>query len=144
MNWATNLLVDDIGFSPARWVSGRSIRLPYQMLTQASQLAAQQRNADDVGFERRVALLSTAQRSIIGARYNRAMSKAVLGRARAADNASSKLRFAVGDQVMYRRGNITEKSAWAMQWVGPGIVIGHDQHRDQGRREPRQIGRALG
>ena len=81
MNWATNSLVDDTGFSPSQWVLGKSVRLPYHMLTQASQLAAHQRHDDDFGFQRRVALLSAAQRSIIGALYNRAMSKAFLGRA---------------------------------------------------------------
>ena len=101
MNWATNSSVDNTGYSPSQWVLGRSVRLPYQMLSKASQLASRQRHTDDFGFQRRVAMLSAAQRSIIGGRYNRAMSSAFLARARASDNVSSKLRFAVGDQVMF-------------------------------------------
>ena len=34
--------------------------------------------------------------------------------------------FAVGDQVMYWRGNNKRKSQWSMRWLGLGIVIGHE------------------
>ena len=54
------------------------------------------------------------------------MSRAFLARARASDNASSKLRFAIGDQVRLWRGNNKKKAAWAMRWVGPGIMTGHE------------------
>ena len=49
----------------------------------------------------------------------------VLSRARSANNSPSQVRFAVGDQVMYWRGNNMRKSQWSMRWLGPGIVIGH-------------------
>ena len=59
---------------------------------------------------------------IISTRYNKALSRAFLSRARSANNSASQVRFAVGDQVMYWRGNNKRKS----QWLGPGIVIGHE------------------
>ena len=70
-------------------------------------------------------MLAEAQRSIISTRYNKALSRAFLSRARSAKNSPSQVRFAVGDQVMYWRGNNKRKSQWSMRWLGPGIVIGH-------------------
>ena len=54
------------------------------------------------------------------------LSVAFLSRARSANNAPSQVRLAVGDQVMYWRGNNKRKSQWSMRWLGPGIVIGHE------------------
>ena len=34
--------------------------------------------------------------------------------------------FAVGDQIIYWRGNKKSKSQWSMRWLGLGIVIGHE------------------
>ena len=77
-------------------------------------------------YQRRVAMLAEAQRSIISTRHNKALSRAFLSRSRSANNAPSQVRFAVGDQVMCWRGNIKRKSQWSMRWLGPGIVIGHE------------------
>ena len=92
----------------------------------ASQLASHQRHRDDFACQRRVAMLTEAQRSIISTRYNKALSRAFLSRARSANNSPSQVRVAVGDQVMYWRGNNKRKSQWSMRWLGPGIVIGHE------------------
>ena len=105
--------------APSQWVLGRPLRLPFQLLSRASQSASHQRHRDDFAYQRRVAMLAEAQRSIISTRYNKAL-------ARSANNASSQVRFAVGDQVMYWRGNNKRKSQWSMRWLGPGIVIGHE------------------
>ena len=56
---------------------------------------------DDFSYQRRVAMLAEAQGSIISTRYNKALSRAFLSRARSANDAPSQVRFAVGDQVMY-------------------------------------------
>ena len=71
-------------------------------------------------------MLAEAQRSIISTRYNKALSRAFLSRARSANNVPSQVRFAVGDQVMYCRGSNKRKSQWSMRWLGTGIVIGHE------------------
>ena len=126
LNWSTNTAIGDSGHSPSQWVLGRSLRLPFQLLSRASQLASHQRHRDDFAYQRRVAMLADAQRSIISTRYNKALSRAFLSRARSANNAPSQVRFAVGDQVMYWRGNNKRKSQWSMRWLGPGIVIGHE------------------
>ena len=125
LNWSTNTAIGDSGHSPSQWVLGRSLRLPFQLPSRASQKASHQRHRNDFAYQRRVALLAEAQRSIISTRYNKALSRALLSRARSANNAPSQVRFAVGDQVMYWRGNNTRKSQWSMRWLGPGIVIGH-------------------
>ena len=78
---------------------------PFQLLSRASQLASHQRHRDDFSCQRRVAMLAEVQRSIISTRYNKALSRAFLSRARSANNAPSQVRFAVGDQVIYWRGN---------------------------------------
>ena len=44
MNWATNSSVENTGYNPSEWVLGRSVRLRYQMLSKASQLASHQRH----------------------------------------------------------------------------------------------------
>ena len=102
---------------------GRSLRLPFQLLSRASQLASHQRHRDDFAYQRRVAMLAETQRSIISTRYNKALNRAFLSRARSANNATSHIRLAVGDQVMYRRGNNKRKSQWSMRWLGPGLSL---------------------
>ena len=124
LNWSTNTAIGDSGHSPSQWVFGRSLRLPFQLLSRASQLVSHQRHRDDFACQRRVAVLAEAQRSIISTRYNKALSRAFLSRARSANNSPSQVRFAVGDQVMYWRGNNKRKSQWSMRWMGPGIVLG--------------------
>ena len=104
LNGSTNTAIGDSGHSPSQWVLGRSLRLPFQLLSRASQLASHQRHRDDFACQRRVAMLAEAQRSIISTRYNKPLSRAFLSRARSANNAPSQVRFAVGDQVMYWRG----------------------------------------
>ena len=126
LNWSTNTAIGDSGHSPSQWVLGRSLRLPFQLLSRASQLASHQRHRDDFACQRRVAMLAEAQRSIISTRKNKALSRAFLSRARSANNSPSQVRFAVGDQVMCWRGNNKRKSQWSMRWLGPGIVIGHE------------------
>ena len=79
MKWSTNTAIGDSGHSPSRWVLGRSLRLPFQLLSRASQLAS---HRDDFSYQRRVAMLAEAQRSIISTRHNKALSRAFLSRAR--------------------------------------------------------------
>ena len=122
----TNTTIGDSGHSPSQWVLGRSLRLPFQLLSRASQLASHQRHLDDFAYQRRVAMLAEAQRSIISTRYNKALSRAFLSHARSANNAPSQVSFAVGDQVLYWRGNNKRKSQRSMCWLGPGIVNGHE------------------
>ena len=126
LNWSTNTAIGHSGHSPSQWVLGRCMRLPFQLLSRASQSASHQRHRDDFAYQRRVAMWAEAQRSIISTRHNKALSRAFLSRARSANNAPSQVRFAVGDQVMYWRGNNKRKSQWSMRWSGPGIVIGHE------------------
>ena len=137
LSWSTNTAIGDSGHSPSQWVLGRSLRLPFQLLSRASQLASHQRHRDDFAHQRRVAMLAEAQSSIISTRYNKALSRALLSRVRSANNSPSQVRFAVRDQVMYWRGNKKRKSQWSMRWLGPGIVVGHESranvwisHRD--------------
>ena len=114
LDWSTNTAIGDNGRSPSQWVLGRSLRLPFQLLSRASQLASQQRHRDDFAYQRRIAMLTEAQRSIIRTRNNKVLSRAFLSRARS---------FAVGDKVMYWRGNNKRKNQRSMRWLGPGIVI---------------------
>ena len=125
LNWSTNTSIGD-RHSPSQRVLGRSLRLPFQLLSRASQLTSHQGHRDDFAYQRCVAVLAEAQRSIINTRYNKALSRAFLSRARSANNSPSQVRFAVGDQVMYWRGDNKRKSQWSMRWLGPGIVIGHE------------------
>ena len=99
LNWSTNTAIRDSGHSPSQWVLGRSLRLPFQLLSRASQLASHQRHRDDFAFQRRVAMLAEAQRSIISTRNNKALSSAFLSRARSANNAPSPIRCAVGSET---------------------------------------------
>ena len=58
VNYAVNQDIDESGYSPAQWVLGRGLRLPYGMLATHGQLAAQMRLGQDPDFTRRVGLLS--------------------------------------------------------------------------------------
>ena len=109
LNWSTNTAIGDSGHSPSQWVLGRSLRLPFQLLSRASSLASHQRHRDDFAYQRRVAMLAEAQRPIISTRYNKALSRAFLSRARSANNAPSQVRFSVGDQVMFGAETTSER-----------------------------------
>ena len=61
LNWSTNTAIGDSGHSPSQWVLGRSLRLPFQLLSRASQLASHQRHRDDFAYQRRVAMLAEAE-----------------------------------------------------------------------------------
>ena len=93
LNWSTNTAIGDSGHSPSQRVLGRSLRLPFQLQSRASQLASHQRHRDDFAYQRRVAMLAEAQRSIISTKYNEALSRAFLSRARSASNAPLQVRF---------------------------------------------------
>ena len=64
LNWSTNTAIG-VDTVQVNGVLGRSLRLPFQLLSRASQLASHQRHRDDVAYQRRVAMLAEAQRSII-------------------------------------------------------------------------------
>ena len=112
--------------SPSQWVLGRSLRLSFQRLSRASQLASHQRHRDDFAYQRRVAMLAEAQRSIISTRYNKAFSRALLSRARSANNDPSQVRFCSRrpGHVLARKQQAKKSVVNAL--VGPGIVIGHE------------------
>ena len=61
LNWSTNTAIGDSGHSPSQWVLGRSLRLPFQLLSRASQSAPHQRLRDDFAYQRRVAMLAEAE-----------------------------------------------------------------------------------
>ena len=129
INWAVNNALNEDGHSPAQWVTGQGLRLPYNMLSEASKLALQSRHANDRSFAQRVAMLAAAQRSIIALRYSRALSRALVARSRGEDRFTQvSARFSIGDQVSYWRGvgKYRSKSAWAGRWHGPALVIGFE------------------
>ena len=83
VTWACNSAIDDSGYSPAQWVLGRGLRLPYTLLHQTGRLSLHERVTRDRAFSERIAMMSAAQRSITSLRYDRALSRAVLARSRA-------------------------------------------------------------
>ena len=93
LNWSTNTAIGDSGHSPGQWVLGRALRLPFQLLSRAAQLAFHQRHHDDFAYQRHVAMLAEAQRSIISTICNKTLNRAFLARARSANNAPSQIRF---------------------------------------------------
>ena len=125
-NWRQRTQLETVVHSPSQVSGCLVLSASCQLLSRASQLASHQRHRDDFAYQRRLAMLAEAQRSIVSTRYNKALSRAFLSRARSANNSPSQVRFADGDQVMYWRGNNKRKSQWSMRWLGPGIVIGHE------------------
>ena len=83
VTWACNSAFDDSGYSPAQWVLGRGLRLPYTLLDQTGRLSLHERVTRDRAFSERIAMMSAAQRSITSLRYDRALSRAVIARSRA-------------------------------------------------------------
>ena len=118
LNWSTNTSIGDRGHSPSQWVLGRSLRLPFQLLSRASQSASHQGHRDDFAYQRCVAVLAEAQRSIISTRCNKALSRAFLSLARNANNSPSQVRFAVGDRSCIGVGTTSERvSGRCVGWV---------------------------
>ena len=67
--WACNSAIDDSGYSPAQWVLGRGLRLPYTLLDQTERLSLHERLTRDRAFSERIAMMSAAQRTITSLRY---------------------------------------------------------------------------
>ena len=124
VNWAVNQDIDESGYSPAQWVLGRGLRLPYSMLATHGQLAAQTRLGQDPDFTRRVGMLAAAKRSVASLRYSRGLSKAFSARSRSEASVPAKWTYNVGDQVFYWRGSTKNKAQWMHRWLGPGVIIG--------------------
>ena len=125
VNWAMNSQVSRSGYSPAQWVLGRSVRLPYDLLARPHQLSLHIRARDDPAFADRIALLGAAQRAATGLRYARGLSRAFLARSRVHDAAPAQHQFSLGDQVYYWRGR-GRKRDWSACWHGPAVVIGYE------------------
>ena len=105
VNWAVNNSLNDDGYSPAQWVTGQGLRLPYDMLSDASRLALQSRHANDRTFAQRVAMLAAAQKSVIALRYSRALSRALAARSRGEDRFTQVSgNISIGAQVRNWRG----------------------------------------
>ena len=124
VTWACNSAIDDSGCSPAQWVLGRGLRLPYTLLDQTGRLSLHERVTRDRAFSERITMMSAAQRSISSLRYDRALSRAVLARSRAHGADPARQLCQVGDVVYYWRGNGKAKREWAAHWHGPATVIG--------------------
>ena len=120
LNRSTNTAIGDSGHSPSQWVLGRSLRLPFQLLSRASQLASHQRHRDDFAYQRRVAMLAEAQRSIISTRYNKALSRAFLSRARSEVPIMLRLRFNLQSEIRSCVGVETTSERVSGQCVGWG------------------------
>ena len=122
---SSNTAIGDSGHSPSQWVLGRSLRLPFQLISRSSQLASHQRHRDEFACQRRVAMLAEAQRSIISTMYNKALSRAFLSRARSASSSPSQVRFAVGDHFMCWRWEQQAKESVVDALVGSrGLSVG--------------------
>ena len=134
VTWACNSAIDDSGHSPAQWVLGRGLRLPYTLLDQTERLSLHERVTRDKTFSERIAMMSVAQRSITSLRYDRALSRAVLARSRAHGADPARQLFQVGDVMYYWRGNGKAKREWAAQWHGPAVVgtMNNDSEMQQG------------
>ena len=57
VTWACNSAIDDSGFSPAQWVLGRGLRLPYTLLDQTGRLSLRERVTRDGAFSERIAMM---------------------------------------------------------------------------------------
>ncbi len=129
VSWAMNSQVNASGYSPAQWVLGRGLRLPETL--QGGNLALASRLEEDPEFAQRIAIQSAAQRSIVGLRFSRALSRAFLARSRASSTEPVANQLQIGDQVFYWRGinqKGTKSSNWALRWRGPAVVIGREQN----------------
>ncbi len=130
INYAANSAVGPSVYSPSQWVPGRGIKLPYQTLSQRSNLRLHQRMLDDSepSFRQRVGLLSAARRSVAALEANRKISEDFLAKSRAATTTPAASTYQIGDQVFYWRGlgKAKVKKHWAARRPGPAVVIGHE------------------
>lgn len=128
MNWALNSRINSSGYSASQWVLGRGLSLPYDLLSSSSQLSLQTRVMEDRSFADRISLLSSARRASLALRYQRGLSRAFLARSRVTSAIPADHVFSDGDQVFYWRGRAKRKQDCSQRWVGPGVVIGHEQN----------------
>ena len=118
--WAMNSQVNESGYSPAQWVLGQGLRLPESL--QSGNLALASRLEEDPQFAQRIAIQAAAQKSIVGLRYSRALSRAFLARSRATSTEPVASQIQIGDQVFDWRG-INKKGLRPSHWaLGEDLV----------------------
>lgn len=98
-NWSGNKHVDHTGYSPAQWVFGRGLRLPYQLMSSSSRISLHSRVASSRTFRDRIAMLAAAQRAQLGVQYARAISESLDSLSRGPAGGPSMVRYNLGDQV---------------------------------------------
>ena len=113
VTWACNCAIDDSGY--------------YTLLDHTRKLSLHERVTRDRTFSERIATMSAALRSITSLRYDRALPRAVLARARAHGADPARQLFQVGDIVSCWRGTRKAKREWVEHWHGPATSIGMQQ-----------------
>ncbi len=126
VTWARNSEPDESGYSPAHWVLGCGLKIPYDALSPASRLAVMSR-AGDKDFALRLNMMQQAMRASRALRLSRGLHESLSKRSRGLGTLPLNLVLNVGDQVMFWRGEKTAKSAWAERWQGPALVVGLHQ-----------------
>eukprot|EP00974_Lingulodinium_polyedra_P024330 2356558-Lingulodinium_polyedra.AAC.1 len=74
-------------------------------------------------FRERLGIQAAAQRAIVAARYDVAISRAFLARSRASATDPVQHTYGIGDQVFYWRGLNVAKKDWRYRWHGPAVII---------------------
>ena len=83
INWAVNSSVNQTGYSASQWVLGRGLKLPYDLLGNAGWLDMHTRHQEDPVFAQRLAMMASAQKSVVALRHSKALSRALNARSRA-------------------------------------------------------------
>ena len=126
VTWACNSAIDNSEYSPAQWVHGRGLLLPYTLLDQTGRLSLHERVTRDRVFSERIAMMSGEERSITSLKYDR--SSSVLARSRVQGSDPDRELFQATDVVYYWRGNDKAKREWTAHCHDPaaGIDLQHE------------------
>ena len=133
-NWAKNARVGATGYSPSRWVLGRGIRMPWQVLDEGSSARLASNSYAVEGFSRRMRILSAARAAFEAMDSSETIRRAMQARSRTIADGTI---LSVGDTCYFWRKvravatgvTKTRKKTKALvraHWFGPATVIGKE------------------
>eukprot|EP00971_Amphidinium_carterae_P189214 3756037-Amphidinium_carterae.1 len=129
---AANNMIRGHGYNPAQLAFGRSIRIPFQLLTPYAQYAMASRVEQEENFSRKFHYMRAAQQAAATFQHDLRLSQALASRPRGdRTQQPTEVSCKPGDQVFFYISpapRFRTKRWWVHRWVGPAVVLGFEKN----------------
>ena len=123
-SWAKNARINASGYSPAQWVLGCSMSMPWSLLDHAGKLAEQSRAVHEPQYAKRLGMLTAARRAFEHLDTSQRLRRAWLARSRLTPSSQHLLpgtTVYIYRKVKPRKG--TKLPLVKAEWHGPATVV---------------------